>query len=139
MLPSESMISNSANYNKVRLKLYGMGFESVRREKKRHKNRFSIIVNGVNVEVKIARANRQGKWKVNIHRHGLVDETGVDAYLIILRDVPGNGLMPLYLVFSAPVSTQTFEFSFSSLMRQYKQNIDAWDTLREIAKTAVPA
>jgi hypothetical protein len=116
---------------KIRDKLYGAGFASVRSSKGRDS---TLIVDGANVSVKIASPSAAGKWKVNIHRHGVLDESGVDAYLICLHGVPGNGVMPIYLILPAPVNRSCYAFTTSSLIRIYAGNVEDWETLREIVE-----
>jgi hypothetical protein len=112
---------------KLRDKLYHLGFTSITRAPGRSQ---ALIVDGRRVEVKISHPSSSGRWNVNIHRRGVVDESAAHAYIFILTDVPGNGSQPLYLVFPAPVEVSGFKFTFSSLTRIHAGRIDAWERLR---------
>lgn len=120
-----------AALSKARDKLYSVNFSSVYISSERSNG---LIIDGARVEVKFASSSADGRWHINIHRHGAVDESGVDAYLFVLRGVPGNTRMPLYLVFRAPLERATMAFSFSSLLHVYQENCDGWDILREVIK-----
>jgi hypothetical protein len=116
---------------KLRDKLYHLNFTSITRAPGRSQ---ALIINGLRVEVKLSTPSALGQWKVNIHRRGVVDETGVDAYIFILSEIPGNGSQPLYLVFPAPLDVTGMKFTFFSLTRIHSARIDAWETLRPKGK-----
>ena len=90
---------------------------------------FDLLVNGIRVEVKRCTPSRRMRWEVNIHRHGKVNEGSVDVYIFCLDKIPGNGKMPVYLLLKAPLGTPRIAFSFSSLVRKYRDAIDNWSLL----------
>lgn len=73
---------------------------------------------------------------MNIHRHNLVKEDQVDAYVFCLDGVPGSDRTPLYLIYRAPLGVPTMSYSFSSLLRNHYAAIDDWDTLRTVCNEA---
>jgi hypothetical protein len=107
------------------------GFQAVRAP---YMSPYDLVVDCARVEVKCARPSKSGTWKVNIHRHGVLKEDRVDAYVIQLLDIPGAD-SPMYLVFKAPLGVMTKEFSFRSLVSGYSDAIDNWGLLHEICKT----
>ena len=115
----------------IRSKLYSVDFTKVKATPGRSS---SLSVDGVTVEIKTA-SGSGGKWRVNLHRHGKLDESGVDAYIIQLLNVPGAGRTPTYLTFPAPLGRKTFAFTVSSLMKLYGSRVEDWDLLRAIAKS----
>jgi hypothetical protein len=119
--------------SRIRMRLQRENFKSINPAKGRSD---TLNIDGALVDVKLAKPMKSGKWMVNIHRHGELDESGVDAYLILLSGVPGNDSMLLYLVLPAPVNRPVFAFSTSSLIRIYNGAVDDWETLRRIAKRA---
>jgi len=125
-------ITQSALIQRAISKLYNEGFTGISRSADRRSS--VLTVNGASVELKIACADSNGKWLINIHHHGKIDEKGVDAYLLMLVGVPGNGAMPVYLIIAAPVCRSCYRFSFSSLIRLYSAHIEDWPTLEGICK-----
>lgn len=117
--------------SRIRDRLYYEGFSNISCAPGRTR---ALIVDGARVEIRCAAMGADGKWRVNIHRHGEVDERGVDAYLFMLLNVPGNASLPLYVVLRAPVERLAYQFSFSSLMRRYKGAIEDWKTLSSICR-----
>lgn len=125
---------------KIYTRLYNAGFESIKLAPGRPGpggGPDTLLVDGARVEVKTAAArDSRGRWLINLHRHGELDETDVDAYLILLSGVPDRGPMSLYIVLPAPQRVKLLAFSVSSLMRLYAGNIEDWETLKAIAKRA---
>ena len=93
-----------------------------------------LIVNGARVAVKIASPSSKRVWGVNIHRHGKLNESGIDCYLFALLNAAQNASWPLYLVLRAPAERSTYKFTFSSLVRLYGRNIEDFATLHEICQ-----
>ena len=124
------------NLSHVQQHLYYAGFPDITRQKgeSASKNRSPIlIVNGVRVGVKMSNPDSKGKWTINFHCHGKLDESGIDAYLIVLTDVPSSS-HPLYLVIPAPQEVKGLTFSFSSLVKRWRDNIEAWGLLKDLAE-----
>ena len=128
-------ISNMTNTMKDRIeqtdvvaKLRHQGFEEILKVKYRASD--DLWVDGMHVEVKRALPLKNWRWLVNIQRHGKIKEDQVDFYVFCLDGIPGNKKMPIYLVFRAPLSVSTMQFSFSSLLRQHHSAIDNWDLMR---------
>lgn len=77
---------------------------------------------------------------VSFHRHGVLDETRVDGYVVRLEgiDPTGNGDEAINLVFRAPIGVPTMSISTKLLSEKYKYRdaIENFDLLREICKDA---
>jgi hypothetical protein len=117
---------------RVRDKLYHEGFGGIRIPDGLDPRTSAVIVDGAFVEIKIVSPSASGVWTVNLHRRGKLNERGVDAYVFLLQNVPGNGPQPLYVVFRAPLGRTTLKLSVRSLIRLYAAHIEDWPTLREI-------
>jgi hypothetical protein len=89
-----------------------------------------IAADGLKITVKVA-TKGAGGWRVNIHRHGELDENGTDAYIVALE----NGRThPYYLIFAAPLGRSCLRISDRSLHRQYRENVNNWGLLCSLAK-----
>lgn len=125
------------NLSHAQQRLRSVGFTDVIRAKYNtpSKNRSPIlIVNGLRVAVKISNPSPSGKWSVNFHCHGKLDEKRIDAYLIVLTDIPSS-TFPLYLVLPAPQGVTGLLFSFSSLVKKWRDNIEAWGLLKDLIES----
>ena len=98
----------------------------------RRREPFDMLVDGRwRVEVKAAQSQRQGTgghqpvWKFNIHRHGKVEETDTDLYILRLENVPFCRYA-VYLLFKAPVKAPTITISFRSLLNGRGQHAQAF-------------
>jgi hypothetical protein len=120
----------SPSLTRLRDRLYRYAFTSILIPNVRQN---TLLLDGVRVGVKIA-SGKNGKWKINLHCHGRLDESSLDAYLFVLNNVPGNAREPLYLLFPAPQGTTTFDFTFASLTRLYSANIDDWDLIHSLSR-----
>jgi hypothetical protein len=91
-----------------------------------------LVEKTTRVEIKTARRGSGGTWRVNVHRHGRLQESGVDAYIFLLEDVPltDGDPEPVYLVFPAPVRRSNYQFSLRSLLKKYHFNANNWTLLR---------
>jgi len=126
-------MQKSLDLSKVRAKLSSAGFVSISKAKGRES---VLIIDGLRVEVKQSSLSSGKWWKVNLHRHGVLDESDVDAYLLLLNGVPGvAGGMSLYLIIPAPQNVKGLAISFSSLMRQWRDNIEAWKLLKDLIES----
>jgi hypothetical protein len=112
-------------------KLRSVGFKKIRLP---FASSCDAIVHNARVEIKYALPSANGEWRVNIHRHGILRETEVDAYVFCLDEVPGCKSAPIYLVFEAPLNTPTIAFTFRSMVTRYAKNVDNWDLLRGICQ-----
>jgi hypothetical protein len=96
----------------------------------RNNSPFDLLVNGrYRVEVKAARPSKNWRWVINFHRHGSLKEVQVDAYVVVLDGIPGNGKMPVYMVIPAPFGKAILDLSFSSILRKYRKYIDNWSII----------
>ena len=126
-------MQKSLDLSKVRAKLSNAGFVSISKAKGRES---LLIIDGLRVEVKQSSLSSGKWWKINLHRHGILDESDVDAYLLLLNGVPGvAGGMSLYLIIPAPQNVKGLAISFSSLMRQWRDNIEAWKLLKDLIES----
>ena len=92
---------------------------------------FEFLVNNKRVVVKEAnRASNQMHWRLNIHRHGKVDESEVDVYLFRLLDVPGFS-SSVYLMMPAPIGAPSVTISLRSLIQRYAKYVDNIEPLKD--------
>jgi hypothetical protein len=82
---------------------------------------------GLRIEVKTARcANPDNpRWVVNIHRHNVVRESNVDLYVVGLHGLVGTKAA-VYLLFRAPIKTQTLGLSVRSILSRYAIHAQYW-------------
>jgi hypothetical protein len=99
-----------------------------------YKGPFDILCEGKRIEVKQASPNQEYRWDINIHRHGVTNESNVDIYIVVLDGIPGNKRMPLYLVIPAPLGASRVAFSFSSLVRDHAKYIDNWELIGPVKR-----
>jgi len=123
--------SISPELAKVRDRLYYEGFSKVYRDEGRPT---VLMVDGARVSIKFASSSSKGQWIANLHVHGKLTEKGIDAYLFVLRDVPGNSAHPLYVLMSAPLRRSGINFSVNSLLTTYSRHVSAFGDLKEIVK-----
>ena len=101
----------------------------------RYNEPFDILVDGkTHIEVKTCRSiikRGQTAWFFNIHRHGVLDEQGVDAYIFRLENVPETSAA-IHLLFKAPLGILTVVISIRSLLNRYGV---AMGDFRKFAKT----
>ncbi len=96
-----------------------------------YRESFDMLVDGRwRVEVKTAGPQpqpvgaHQPIWKFNIHRHGKVEETHVDLYILRL-EVPFCRAA-VYLLFRAPIKRPTITISFRSLLNGRGEHAQAF-------------
>lgn len=88
---------------------------------------FDLLVNNsLRVEVKYARPSDGWLWRINFHRHGELDETNVDFYVVMLDGIPGFAKKAMFLVFPAPAAVKSMTFTFATLLRKHHRHIDNW-------------
>jgi hypothetical protein len=71
-------------------------------------------IGGLHIEVKASVFSR-GKWVFNVHRHGILTESGVDYYMIGLTGGP-LGKARSWLTLSAPIGVKSVALSFRTLL-----------------------
>lgn len=84
------------------------------------------------VEVKCSSCSNKDvrpTWIVNFHRHGKLDESNVDFYIVRLEDVPFSK-QSIHLLFFAPIKRPTIRFTFRSLIYLYGNNAKAFISFR---------
>lgn len=101
-------------------------------------DKWDILVDGRwHIEVKTAAPRKVGAnpptWFFNIHRHGLVDESKVDFYVLRLEDVP-YCKYPIHLLLPSPIGKPTVAVSFRALVNGYGRFAEAF---RRFAKTGM--
>lgn len=123
------IVAGNRGESLIRAKLYsGPGFKVLSRSSLSH----DMIANDARIEAKYTTLNREGEWRFNIHRHGILDESGVDVYVFCLDGVPGGN--PLYLVLPAPIGSPTMVFSVHSLVKKYYPHVENWEIIRRFKK-----
>ena len=97
-----------------------------RKVKRMHSlDKFDLLVDDkTRIEVKgvDCSGDPKRKWPVNIHRHGIVNESDVDYYIIRLCNLDILGTYGIYLMFKAPVETSSFLISLRSLLTIHSDN-----------------
>jgi hypothetical protein len=68
-------------------------------------------------------------WQISIARKGVLNESGVDFYVIYLTGCAD--LRPVYLVMPAPIHSKNIVITLRSLLMQYAGNVNAWHLIRE--------
>jgi hypothetical protein len=81
----------------------------------KYKDSFDILYGEKRIEVKASRRSDNGLWYFNIHRHGVLKEDGIFAYIFRVEDVPGFEYA-LHLVVPAPLGRSTIVLSLRSLI-----------------------
>ena len=127
------MVFDDRLFDTLQAHLRKRDFKSIRRVRNS-----LITVDGAVIRVAATESNSKGEWKVNWRGKDGLDESGIDAYLFMLLGVPGTS-QALYLIFPAPLKLSAMRFSFRTLLKVYAGNIDAWETLREVTRKAIPA
>src|SRR5437870_12223683 len=95
-----------------------------------------LTAGGQRVEVKYAGFRRLAKdgrmgWKINFHRHNILDETEVSWYVAVL-DADSAGLFGkavLSLVLPAPIQKTTLQLSPRSLVSRWAGFVNNWRPL----------
>lgn len=86
-----------------------------------YKHSFDILVDHKwKCEVKTAKpiyVRGSLAWLFNIHRHGVLDEGGVDLYILQLKEIHGSK-KPIYLVIKAPLQVSTISFTLHELIKK---------------------
>jgi hypothetical protein len=100
-----------------------------------HNCPYDLLVNETaRVEVKCASyrplAGREDDlgWSFNIHRHGIVAEGQVDAYILRLEEAP-FGMGAIHLVFPSPIGKPTVGISLRSLLTRYAKYYNAFSNI----------
>jgi hypothetical protein len=98
---------------------------------------YDILCGTQRIEVKWAsffrwtqhgRKHERRGWRFNIHRHGSLNETRVDLY--VLRCEPGEaasilGTSSFHLVFRAPLNRKTIDITPRSLLTRYASHFNS--------------
>lgn len=73
---------------------------------------------------------------MNIHRHGIVDESQVDFYVFRLDGQPVYffGKAAIYLIIPAPLNMKTAVISPRSLLNHWSKFCDRVDLIRDAAR-----
>jgi len=88
---------------------------------------YDLLVNGEKrVEVKVCFRRDDGNWKFNIHRHGILDESNVDVYVLRLEGVP-DFKAALHLIIPAPLGSMTIAISLRSLITRFGRYYNRFD------------
>lgn len=88
--------------------------------------KFDSLINRKRIEIKCGKIQSYGIWKFNIHRHGKLDESSVDFYVIRLEDVPFVRHNWIHMVIPAPIGVSTLAIGMADLIEgKYARYIDA--------------
>lgn len=82
--------------------------------------KYDILANGKRIEAKQSEfgSGRKQAWFFNIHRHGVVEESQVDFYILRLEAAP-IFKAAIHLVLPAPIGRPTIVISLRSLLVRY--------------------
>lgn len=93
---------------------------------------YDALCNGKRLEIKISqlRNSRQGwHWKFNIHRHGKLDESEVDAYILRLEKVPFAKRRAIHLLLQAPLNKLTISIDPIGLLTRWGKHYNDFSVL----------
>lgn len=121
--------------------LCSMGFPAVLAP---HPSPFDIDCAGVRVEVKFAslcycdKNSIKNHWQFNIHRHGVVNESEVDVYVLVCG---GSRVEKCryFLVVPAPLAAATYQVSIRSLKTRHLQYLNRWEIISQSRIAKIPA
>lgn len=100
-----------------------------------HGEKGDIICGSKHVEVKSCRGRNKGEWGFNLQRHGVLDETDIDAYILRLDNVPGFE-RAIHLVLPAPFRRSTITITLRSLMTYWGRFFNRTDYIMRVQKTS---
>jgi hypothetical protein len=100
------------------------GFETFQAD---YNAKYDILCNGKKVEVKTAEYVNGG-WSVNIHRHGILNESDVDLYVLRLEGGP-LFKYAIHLIIPAPVGKLRINITPRSLLTRYARHYNRLDLL----------
>jgi hypothetical protein len=112
------------------LKLKGFGVKLI----PEYHASYDLLVQGrVRIEVKSCDGIMRGTderyrkiaWAFNIHRHNIIDESGIDYYVLRLGNVKLFAY-PVMLLIPAPLGVPTISISVRSLLQRYSVYARAW-------------
>ena len=98
-----------------------------------YKAPFDILANGYRVECKVSSYNKLPYgwgWSFNIHRHGILNESQTDFYVLKLCNVPGF-IYAIHLVVPAPIGIPVVIISLRSLLTRWGKYFNLLAPLRE--------
>ncbi len=91
---------------------------------------------GMRVEVKSAKLSH-GFWKFNIHRHGKLNESQVDAYILRLNGIPFSK-NAIHLILPSPLRRYTINISLRSLLTIYAKYFNEFKYLNGNGRGRIP-
>jgi hypothetical protein len=93
-----------------------------------------FIIDGRHVELKSAEPSKKLRWFFNIHRHGKIDEIGVDWYILRFEGIPGVSYA-LHALVKAPIGLYALRLSFRALIKgEMASAFAAFDVMRKTGK-----
>jgi hypothetical protein len=97
-----------------------------------------LTKNGLRIEVKYSSYNpKRNHWVFNIYRHGVLDESQADFYVLWLEPIQPLLKQHLYIVLPAPVGQKVIKIGPKTLLRGwYVAYINDVDTLSYFEKQA---
>lgn len=100
---------------------------------------FDLLVNDMRVEVKHSMFKHGTGWVFNIHRHNILDESKVDAYIFVLDGRDWGMNQRIYIVRSAPIGVKTVLVTLNSMVGEDHQHVANWTILGSpIRETITP-
>src|SRR5690349_10198844 len=79
---------------------------------------FDVTADGVRVEVKDSEIDPNKQlWRFNLHRHGALDESQTDCYVLCLRGLAKCAR--LFVILPAPQNKKTIQISLRGLFNKY--------------------
>lgn len=113
----------------VAMLLRGHGYTVKFMPTRGEKSPYDLLVNWNRVEVKVCPfLKNKNEWQFNIHRHGSLDESMVDVYILRLEKVPGFKAA-IHLVIPSPIGQKVVHISLRSLLARYGRYYNRFDLL----------
>jgi hypothetical protein len=93
-----------------------------------------LTTNGLRIEVKDAIRNKRGEWTFNFARHGKLDESEVDFYVLCLRGLSKH--YRVFVVIPAPMKVNSKHISLRQLISQWARYISNWQQITDAEEKA---
>lgn len=100
----------------------------------KYKSLYDATVNGWHVEFKSSQYSKLHRtWTINIHRHGIMNESETDYYIVRLIGIPDIPRWSVFFILKAPIKRFVVVVSLRSLVLGKVKNIGI-DTLKILKK-----
>jgi len=93
-----------------------------------------LTKNGLRIEVKDSIRNKRGEWVFNFARHGKLDESEVDFYVLCCRGLSKH--YRVFVVIPAPMRLKYKRISLRMLVNQWAKYIANWQQITDAEEKA---